>query len=82
MSVRQQNQFGGQHSKLDFGNPDWELLAQSFGMWGKTLTAADELPGALEEAFQQQGPALIAVLIDYSENIKLTKLLGEIECSL
>lgn len=77
---KQQNQFNGRHSRLDFGNPDWELLAKAFGMWGKTLTAAQELLPALEEAFRQQGPALIAVPVDYSENMKLTKRLGEIEC--
>ncbi len=79
---KQQNQFDGKHSELSFGNPDWELLAQSFGMWGKTLTATDELQSALEEAFQQEGPALITVPIDYAENVKLTKRLGEIECTL
>jgi acetolactate synthase-1/2/3 large subunit len=79
---KQQNQFAGKHSKLDFGNPDWELLAKSFGMWGKTLRAADELTAALEEAFQQDGPALIAVPINYAENVKLTKRLGEIECTI
>ncbi len=79
---KQQNQFGGRHSKLDFGNPDWEMLARAFGMWGKTLGSANQLSGALEEAFQQDGPALIAVPIDYAENVKLTKRLGEIECTL
>jgi len=79
---KQQNQFAGKHSKLDFGNPDWELLAKSFGMWGKTLRSADELTAALEEAFQQDGPALIAVPINYAENVKLTKRLGEIECTI
>jgi acetolactate synthase-1/2/3 large subunit len=79
---KQQNQFDGRHSKLDFGNPDWEMLAKAFGMWGKTLTSADQLTGALEEACQQDGPALIAVPIDYTENVKLTKRLGEIECTL
>ena len=79
---KQQNQFDGKHSRLDFGNPNWELLAQSFGMWGKTLDSAEALPAALEEAFQQEGPALIAVPIDYAENVKLTKRLGEIECTI
>jgi len=79
---KQQNQFDGRHSKLDFGNPKWDLLAKSFGMWGKTLTSPDELIPALQEAFQQNGPALIAVPIDYSENVKLTKRLGEIECTI
>ncbi len=79
---KQQNQFEGRHSKLGFGNPDWELLARSFGMWGKTLSSPGELTQALEEAFQQDGPALIAVPIDYQENLKLTKRLGEIDCTI
>ena len=79
---KQQNQFGGRHSKLDFSNPDWELLAKSFGMWGKTISSPGELVPALEEAFRQEGPALIAVPVDYAENLKLTKRLGEIECTI
>ncbi|MEE8202494.1 MAG: thiamine pyrophosphate-dependent enzyme, partial [Alphaproteobacteria bacterium] len=61
-----------------FTNPDFETLAQAFGMWGRTLTAADQLKPALEEAFAQPGPALIALPIDYGENMKLTKRLGEL----
>jgi acetolactate synthase-1/2/3 large subunit len=79
---KQQNQFEGRHSKLDFNNPDWELLAKSFGMWGKTISSHGELIPALEEAFRQEGPALIAVPVDYAENLKLTKRLGEIECTI
>ncbi len=79
---KQQNHFKGRHSELAFGNPDFELLAQSFGMWGKTATAADQLPALLEEAFQQEGPALIAVPVDYAENMKLTKRLGNLNFSI
>lgn len=75
---KQQDAFDGRHSKLDFGNPDYEMLAKAFGMWGKTLTAAGQLPGALEEAFRQEGPALIAVPVDYRENRKLTARLGKV----
>jgi acetolactate synthase-1/2/3 large subunit len=75
---KQQNSFDGKHSKLDFTNPDFEMLAQSFGAWGKTLTAPDQLTPALEEAFQQEGPAIIAIPIDYAENMKMTKRLGEL----
>jgi acetolactate synthase-1/2/3 large subunit len=77
---KQQNQFDGRHSDLKFNNPDFELLARSFGIWGRTLTAPDQLIPALEEAFRQNGPAIIAVPIDYAENVKLTKRLGELEC--
>lgn len=79
---KQQNHFDGQHSELAFGNPDFDLLAKSFGMWGKTLTSAEELPGALAEAFSQDGPALLAVPIDYAENMKLTQRLGNLQFSI
>ena len=48
-------------------------------MWGREITAAEQLVPTLEEAFQQDGPALIAVPVDYSENRKLTARLGAIE---
>ncbi len=79
---KQQNQFDGRHSDLAFGNPDWVKLAEAFGMWGKLIANAEDLKPALEEAFEQAGPALIVVPIDYAENIKLTQRLGAIDCTL
>jgi acetolactate synthase-1/2/3 large subunit len=76
---KQQDQFSGKHSDLSFGNPDFAKLSEAYGMWGKELTAANQLEGALIEAFQQDGPALIAVPVDYAENRKLTARLGAIE---
>ncbi len=78
---KQQNTFG-RHSELSFNNPDFDLLAKSFGMWGRTLTSGDDLPDALKEAFEQEGPALLAVPIDYAENMKLTKRLGDLQFSI
>lgn len=75
---KQQNRFQGRHFDLTFSNPDFELLAKAYGMWGKTLTAPDQLVPALHEAFKQPGPALIALPIDYGENLKLTRRLGEL----
>jgi len=76
---KQQDQFSGKHSDLAFGNPDFSKLAEAYGMWGRELTAANQLEDALTEAFQQDGPALIALPVDYRENQKLTKRLGAIE---
>jgi len=76
---KQQGQFDGRHSDLAFTNPNFELLAKSFGIWGRTLNGADQLVPALEEAFAETGPALIAVPVDYAENMKLTRRLGDIE---
>ncbi|MGJ8670717.1 MAG: acetolactate synthase large subunit [Oceanococcus sp.] len=75
---KQQNSFNGEHSELNFGNPNWEKLAEAFGMWGRELNLASELPGALEQAFAQDGPSLIAVPVEYAENRKLTERLGQL----
>ena len=75
---KQQNHFDGRHSDLAFNNPDFELLAKSFGIWGRKIDGPGEVATALDEAFAQKGPALIAVPVDYEENLKLTKRLGNI----
>ena len=75
---KQQNGFNGKHSDLAFTNPDFAMLAKSFGMWGKNVESADGVMPALEEAFAQDGPALIAVPVDYAENMKLTDRLGNV----
>lgn len=49
---------------------------------GTVIDGPGQITAALEEAFAQDGPALIAVPVDYSENQKLTKRLGEIEVAI
>jgi len=75
---KQQNGFDGKHSDLAFTNPDFEALASSFGMWGKKVTSTDQIVPLLEEAFSQEGPALISVPVDYRENMKLSDRLGQV----
>ncbi|MEC7463383.1 MAG: acetolactate synthase large subunit [Pseudomonadota bacterium] len=75
---KQQNGFDGNHSDLAFTNPDFEALASSFGMWGKKVSSTDQIVPFLEEAFTQEGPALISVPVDYSENMKLSDRLGQV----
>jgi acetolactate synthase I/II/III large subunit len=79
---KQQNGFNGKHSDLAFTNPDFTMLANSFGMWGTTVESADGVTPALEEAFAQDGPALIAVPVDYAENMKLTDRLGNVSVAM
>ena len=79
---KQQNHFDGRHSDLAFGNPDFELLARAFGLWGRSITAPADLRPALEEGFAQDGPALIAVPVDYGENLKLSTRLGALEATI
>ena len=76
---KQQNQFEGMHSDLAFANPDFEQLASAFSMWGRHVKGCDQFVGALDEALAHDGPALLAVDVDYRENRKLTERLGEID---
>lgn len=76
---KQQMQYG-RASHVDFGNPDFVLLAQSFGWKGIRIGAADELVPALNEAFEAGVPALIDCRVEYAENLKLTEKLGNIVC--
>jgi len=76
---KQQVQFG-RTSHVDFGNPDFVKLAESFGWDGVRIEAADELAPALEAAFASGRATLIDCPIDYSENLKLTERLGQLVC--
>jgi len=78
---KQTNEFG-KHTDLSFGNPKFDLLADSFGWHGHLVSNSRDLQGTLETAFQESGPSLVVVPIDYSENAKLTKRLGNIEISI
>lgn len=64
---------------VDFTNPDFELFAKSMHCIGYRITKADQLLPTLLEAMSQKVPAIIDCRVDYSENIKLTKHLAEIQ---
>ncbi len=76
---KQENQFG-RHTDLAFSNPDWLKLADAFGWHGHHVDNSEDLVDTLETAFEEAGPSLIVVPIDYRENLKLTKRLGDIAC--
>ncbi len=78
---KQHNQFG-RHTDLSFGNPDWLKLAESFGWNGYRVEHSQDLQTVLRTAFEESGPSLVVVPIDYSENAKLTQRLGDIVCPL
>ena len=78
---KQESHFG-RHTDLAFGNPDWELLARSFGWNGHYEKNADDLAGTLNTALNETGPSLVVIPIDYRENQLLTKKLGEIKCAI
>jgi acetolactate synthase I/II/III large subunit len=56
---------------LTFGNPDFVKYAESYGAKGAQINSAEELVPVLEAAFKSGGLHLVAVPVDYSENIRV-----------
>ncbi len=75
-----QTVFHGKYSHISFANDgfDFVKLAEAFGARGFRVTSAEELPGILAEALLVEGPVIIDCPVDYSENLKLSRRLGEI----
>lgn len=67
----------GTSTFVDFGNPDFVQLAESFHCKGYRVEKTEDLPSILEEAFSQDVPAIIDCPVDYGENTKLTAHLQE-----
>jgi len=45
----------------DLHNPDFAAIARAAGLFGVRVAKADELEGALKQAFDHDGPALVEV---------------------
>jgi acetolactate synthase I/II/III large subunit len=56
---------------MTFGNPDFVAYAQAYGAKGSRVESADGLVPALEAAFAGGGLHLVAVPVDYSENMRV-----------
>ena len=69
------------HTDLSFGNPKWTSLADAFGWHYQTAADSAELSAAIQAA-DYQGPSLIVIPVDYSENQKLTEKLGKLTSSI
>ncbi len=60
---------------LDFKNPDFVMLAESFGAIGHRVTSADDFDIILKEALDSKGVHIIDCPIDYTEaNIVLGQI--------
>ena len=53
----------------------------AFGWHGHHCDASRDLARTLEAAFQESGPSLVVIPIDYRENALLTQKLGELAWS-
>ncbi len=69
----------GAHYYVRFGNPDIVTYAESFGAKGYRINSAAELLPTLRAALDDDGVSLICCPVDYSENLRLTDRLGELD---
>ena len=69
----------GGHYYVKFGNPDVVTYAKSFGAKGYRINRAEELLPTLKAALDDDGVSLICCPVDYSENLRLTDRLGELD---
>ncbi len=69
----------GEHCYVKFGNPDIATFADSFGAKGYRIDRAEQLLPTLRTALADDGVSLISCPVDYSENLRLTNRLGELD---
>ena len=60
---------------IDFVNPDFVMLAESFGAKGYRVNSAEEFIPTLEAALNDGTVSIIDCPVDYAENMKLTSRL-------
>jgi len=65
---------------VDFSNPDFVKLAESFGAKGVKIERPEEFAPELKKAIKSNAIWVFDVEVDYSENLKLTEKLGENLC--
>lgn len=66
-----QEGMGYENYGLDFGNPDFELYAKSYGAIGHRVNSSQDLVETLERCINSKGVHLIDVPVDYTENHKV-----------
>jgi len=74
---KQQRRFG-RSAYIDFKNPNFVEYAKSFGAKGVRIESADQLLPTLQEALLDNTVTIIDCPVDYSENDRLTELLGNV----
>ena len=62
--------FGGVRVAVEYrNNPDFVKLAEAFGLWASRVTDKAQVRGAILEAMEHQGPALIDFQVKTEENV-------------
>ncbi|MGZ4199869.1 MAG: acetolactate synthase large subunit, partial [Thermoleophilia bacterium] len=72
-----QNRKFGRLAGTKFENPDWVALAESFGLAGLRVGAADEVTPTLRKALALDVPSVVEIPIDYRENVRFSQRLAD-----
>jgi acetolactate synthase I/II/III large subunit len=67
----------GRTSGIDFGPIDYVKYAEAFGAKGMMIRRPDEVGTVMRRAFDTQGPVIVGVNVDYSDNHKLFEMVDE-----
>jgi len=62
--MHQERNYPGRVSGTDLVNPDFAMLARSYGCHGETVCETDQFAGAWERASAHCGPSLIELQVD------------------
>ncbi|MEA2421984.1 MAG: acetolactate synthase large subunit, partial [Thermoleophilaceae bacterium] len=74
--VWKQDKKFGRHFGVDFTNPDFVKLAESFGLPAWRCDSVDDFSRRLEQALALDLPSLIVLPIDYSIDVAISEELG------
>jgi acetolactate synthase-1/2/3 large subunit len=77
IELHQQRKFG-RLAGTKFTNPDLVGLAESFGIAGMRVGAADEVTPVIQRALELDVPSVIEIPIDYRENATFSRNLSEL----
>ena len=61
--------FDKRYSSTKIPAPDFVKMGEAYGIWSKSVKKKSELDGALKEAMEHQGPAILDVHIPEEENV-------------
>ena len=67
----------GKSSGVNFGSVDFVKYAESFGATGLRVEKAQDLEKVLDQAFATEGPVVVDIPVDYSDNKELGKQILE-----
>ena len=62
--MHQEQNYPGRISATDLVNPDFAMLARSYGCTGETVTRTEDFQGAWNQALSHKGPSLIELQVD------------------